>query len=1149
MAVEPTKVEILVNGTTWTDITTDVIGGERSELEITRGQPNETATFDPSSASMEINNRDGLYSPRNPSSSYYGQIGRNTQLRVSHTSTVDTGPVFDASSDSGGAFTSTFNWTHTPVGQPAGVLVLVVQNVGATDEVIQVEYGGVVMTEVSGSPLLHTTGSEDGALYGFHLGANIPSGENTVTVTVNGTGSSKAGVCYSVISDATTTVVEDTTTLDSGGTADPSVTLTTSVKTFAAAALHSGQDAVTSVEVQPGHVSTDTHDFGSQTAYFARRDDVVPSGSPVIGWIATSEEAGVLGVALKNGPDIARFWGEVPAWPQHWDTTGTDIWVPLEAAGISRRLGQGASPVSSTLFYGITHDVPSLLAYWPCEDEELATSIASPINGVPPGTFTLAIPDFASFTRFEASKPLPQFNGATVVFTIPSYTATTNTFQVHFLLSVPSTGQPADNTPIITLYTNSPDAPIWDIFYEDAGSGGEFSIHAYDEQINILYDSGGLSGFDIDGKIIRVTFEFTQNGADIDFTLAILQVGDSTGTAFSDTLAGKTLGEIHDIIFNILGGLDTVAFGHVVVQNEIGSIYDLHEELNAYKSEVAATRITRLCAQNSIPVQIIGDPADTQPMGAQLPMTLLELLKEAAETDKGLLFEPRNFLGFAYRTRADLYTQTPVLELNYTANDFDTVPIPVDDDQYTRNDITVQLSGGSSFRAVQDTGPLSILAPPDGVGIYDDSVTISIDDDSYLPNQALWRLHLGTVDEPRYPQIGVNLSRPGFTKDAAAKQLDIGDKISIDNLPSWVTPDDDVILLALGFTETLSNFIHRIDVNTAPASPYEIAAYGEADPAFGLTQTAETNADTYSVTKPTGTVEGDVLLAFQSADGGSDPSSAMTTPTGGSIWRLLDSLATNAGGTYFLATKVWWKLAGASEPASYGFAHLAASDGVCAVTNVKNTSTATPVVAQSSEASPGTTVDTPSTTPTGDNDFELRWVAASDSGGGSSAVTWADPGPAFDERADLQSTSFTTGCLATRALTSGSGTGVQTFTATVPAGTLDLAHGLTVNVAVNEEVNSPARYDTAGSSLASSFISGTNTSMSVNVDVLPLWTTDSADLPFDIHVGGVRLTVTAISGVSSPQTFTITQTPVNGVAKTIPAGTEIRLWDTPFYGL
>jgi hypothetical protein len=57
----------------------------------------------------------------------------------------------------------------------------------------------------------------------------------------------------------------------------------------------------------------------------------------------------------------------------------------------------------------------------------------------------------------------------------------------------------------------------------------------------------------------------------------------------------------------------------------------------------------------------------------------------------------------------------------------------------------------------------------------------------------------------------------------------------------------------------------------------------------------------------------------------------------------------------------------------------------------------------------------------------------------------------------------------------------------------------------------------------------------------PLWTTNAADFPFDINVAGERMTVTNISGSSSPQTFTITRS-VNGVAKAQTAGTDVRLF-------
>jgi hypothetical protein len=91
--------------------------------------------------------------------------------------------------------------------------------------------------------------------------------------------------------------------------------------------------------------------------------------------------------------------------------------------------------------------------------------------------------------------------------------------------------------------------------------------------------------------------------------------------------------------------------------------------------------------------------------------------------------------------------------------------------------------------------------------------------------------------------------------------------------------------------------------------------------------------------------------------------------------------------------------------------------------------------------------------------------------------------------------------------------------------------------------DAPSRWDSDGSTVASDFDAGTDTSLSVAVaDGSPLWTTDSGDLPLDIMAAGVRLRVTAISGTSSPQTFTVTQTPVNGAEKTIPAGSAVNLF-------
>lgn len=210
------------------------------------------------------------------------------------------------------AGTGNLTWEHTPVTQmPRGILVQIVQNATAADQVTKVTYGGVEMEEVPLSPELHTEGAEDGAEYAYFLGRGIPSGTQEVVVTVSGAASKRA-VCISVdaIGD---TRVEDTSILDSSGTANPQVELSTGVgvETLVYAALHTGQDTVGGVAAGTGYTEIQEHDFGSQVASWIRRTSNGKGGAITASWTATSEEAGVLGVAVG----LQRDFGLVSSLP------------------------------------------------------------------------------------------------------------------------------------------------------------------------------------------------------------------------------------------------------------------------------------------------------------------------------------------------------------------------------------------------------------------------------------------------------------------------------------------------------------------------------------------------------------------------------------------------------------------------------------------------------------------------------------------------------------------------------------------------------------------------------------------------------------------------------------------------------------------
>ena len=78
-------------GGMWTDITAFAVqpGAAQPGATITNGRPDETTTqATPATAAFQLNNRDGRFSPRNPTGPYYGLLNRNTPVRWSVASPV-----------------------------------------------------------------------------------------------------------------------------------------------------------------------------------------------------------------------------------------------------------------------------------------------------------------------------------------------------------------------------------------------------------------------------------------------------------------------------------------------------------------------------------------------------------------------------------------------------------------------------------------------------------------------------------------------------------------------------------------------------------------------------------------------------------------------------------------------------------------------------------------------------------------------------------------------------------------------------------------------------------------------------------------------------------------------------------------------------
>jgi hypothetical protein len=91
--------------------------------------------------------------------------------------------------------------------------------------------------------------------------------------------------------------------------------------------------------------------------------------------------------------------------------------------------------------------------------------------------------------------------------------------------------------------------------------------------------------------------------------------------------------------------------------------------------------------------------------------------------------------------------------------------------------------------------------------------------------------------------------------------------------------------------------------------------------------------------------------------------------------------------------------------------------------------------------------------------------------------------------------------------------------------------------------NGPPRSSPTGSTLGSGGLAlgGTSFLLAFTTVEGP-WTTVASDCPLDLRIGGERVTASAISGSTSPQTVTISARGVNGVTRAWPAGTRVEPW-------
>lgn len=830
------KVELEINGT-WTDVTTAPVY-DRDAINISRGRQNEGTTLAPASCSLTINNRTGNFSPRNPSGAYYGLIGRGTPLRVS----VPFGESFLRVTGTLGSEMSTADKATLDITGDIDIRIDATledwrnaQNLAAKYVTTGNQRSWYLVTSDSGTVTL--AWSTDGTL------ANVISSTST-TYVPNKRGRLALRVTLDVNNGAAGHTVTFYTSDSMAGSwtqlGDPVVTAGTTSIFSSTASLEVGDALNLATDTCYGKIHSFQLYNGIAGTVVANPDlSIQTAGAASFADTAGTPNTWTPQFSSSIDNRVYRFWGEASSWTPRSDDSGNDAYTLIQAAGITRRLGQGASPLDSVLYRALTRiNTSPVRGYWPLEDGENATILSSPLNNAPPMKI-IGAPTLGGNTEFLASSGLLVMDAtASLTGSVPAYTST-NSFQVRFLMLVPVAGLAATATVCSIKSTGT--AQRWELY---CGTSGTLGLRAFDSDGASLGDTGAVA-FAVNGLKLRVSVQITQSGGNISFTIVTLEQGQTTGSTFSGAPFAGTVGRATSVTMAPLAGLTDTVLGHVSVQDTITSIFDLATQFRAYNNENPLTRIQRLCTEESVdyanPAQSESTSTNDVTMGYQGLKTLLELLNEAEQTDMGLLFEAKDSLSVGYRTRLSMYNQPAILTLDYSAHALADALAPVDDDTSVRNDVTITRNTGAEARSVLESGVLSVSAPPDGVGRYTDALTLSIGDDTQPANQAGWRLHLGTVDAARYPTISLNLRHSTFS-DTKLRQrtlfADSGDRIVITNPPAQLPPDD-ISILIYGYTERITGFEHTMTVNCAPEEGFQIAytnmtsdqasVYGRAD--------------------------------------------------------------------------------------------------------------------------------------------------------------------------------------------------------------------------------------------------------------------------------------------------------------------------------
>jgi len=781
----------------WTDATALGLVRARDKVVITQGRQDTYSQVPPSQCRLTVDNTGGRWVARNPTGPWYGLIRRNTPIRVL---------VEDWDTEVSDAFgrTVTDGWGAADTGQAWS-------NAG---------FGGTVAnSDFAVASGVGTHSVPVAAAYRRTYLADVETVDQDVTVSVTcpqatganlepaniylrATSSSVNYLCRVQVTTGNAVQVVIIRNDASGATTLVSATTVSGLTHSAGTALKVRamcNGTTVRMRVWQGTVEPE--------AWHAEVVDTAPLDAP--GWV--SVRSGVASGNTNTKPVVfsydnfsvtrppARFEGFIDELPVRWDPSGADRYVPITASGVLRRILQGDAPLRSALVRALTSaDYPQPVAYWPCEDEAGSTTLASALPGGQAATYTALT--LGSYTGIPGSASLPVTDvNAFIYGAVPTFAATPTQWAVRFVAYIPSA--PASEVFPFGCYTTG--TLTWGV---GVTAGGNIRLTARDSTWTEVLGDPGASLATFFGRPVYIMLNITQSGADIAWLLETVDVMSLAYTYTSGIEPGQTCGQPTRMQASLPYAGWSV--GHYAIYDDTDAGPPT-AAARGWSGTTAIARVNGLCHEANI-ISYVTEGTPATYMGAASTAGTPQLLYDTEAADIGILYE-RGY-GLGYLARWQRYNRDVDLTIDHAADQLDDLQ-PTDDDQATRNDVEVSRTGGSKYRHTDDAHVALY-------GRYDDAVTINVEADTDLPYQAQMRVALGTIDDLRYPVVGLNLmAAPELVTDW--KQCRVGSRVQVVNPPDELPPDTIDVHLE-GWTETLDAFTWLVEANTSPARPWQV---------------------------------------------------------------------------------------------------------------------------------------------------------------------------------------------------------------------------------------------------------------------------------------------------------------------------------------